>query len=195
MALRRLKNILMGKVNLPGLTVDQDKRWKLLQRLVAFDYPQSQQLLDLEKRKDPSLNGELSYLAAQASRPNWKVKEGWIQKLLRERKQLRYAEYKSVAYSLFPESQVKLRNQFAPEFLDSLTQLNSSDQVRLAYSFSALAPQECKKPLGVIEKALNSDIEWKALVRKRLRIMGQQFERCRKAISKAKNNRTLSQAG
>lgn len=183
--LKRLKDVLAKKVSFRGQKVSQDDRWSMLVKLASFGYPGVEKMLENEKKKDASHQGKLSYLSATAAMPKWESKKKWITKLTTEKDKYSYAEFKSVVGSLFPSTQTQLRNKYSGEFFGELLKLNNSKDTHLARTFLALAPNECvmddKKLKGFIQEQKNL----KAPVLKGLKVLNQEFERCRKAIELA----------
>ena len=67
-----------GELSVPGLTVDQEMRWSILARAVAFALPDAEALLAAEQQRDPSDRGERALLRAEVSRPDARVKaDAW----------------------------------------------------------------------------------------------------------------------
>jgi aminopeptidase N len=184
--LKKLNSLLSGRTQFRGLKIDQDDRWQMLWRLSALDYPGATKMLEKEKEKDASHQGQLSYLSAKASTPKWETKKEWITKLTNKGEQnYSYAEFKAVVGALFPSTQTELRNKYSSEFYSQLLKLNNSKDTHLARTFLGLAPNECASDEKKLEGFIKQNKGLKAPVLKGLRILNQEFERCRKAIEMA----------
>ncbi len=73
-----------GRQTVPGLTIDQDMRWSIAQRFVAFGLGGGKEHLEAEKERDPSDRGQREYLQGKASEPSPEVKETTLQQALGE---------------------------------------------------------------------------------------------------------------
>jgi aminopeptidase N len=73
-----------GTLSVPGLTVDQDMRWSVAERYVAYGLPGAQARIEEERRRDPSDRGQRQMLLAEVSVPDPAVKEAAWQKFLGE---------------------------------------------------------------------------------------------------------------
>ncbi|NQZ02947.1 MAG: ERAP1-like C-terminal domain-containing protein, partial [Bdellovibrionales bacterium] len=183
--LKKIQGLLAGKTKFRGLKIDQDDRWQMVWRLSALDFPNSAKMLEKEKKKDASHQGKLSYLSAKASSPKWETKKEWITKLTAKGQKYSFAEYKAVVRALFPSTQTELRNRYSGEFYDQLLKLNNSKDTHLARTFLGLVPNECASDEKKLEGFIKQNKDLKAPVLKGLRILNQEFERCRKAIEMA----------
>ena len=183
--LKRIDSLLAKRKSFKGLKIDQDDRWQMLWRLSALSYPGTAKMLEREKKRDRSHQGKLSYLSAKASLPKWENKKEWISKLTNKGQKYSYAEFKAVVGALFPSTQTELRNRYSTEFFDQLLKLNNSKDTHLARTFVGLAPNECASDEKRLEGFIKQNKSLKAPVLKGLRILNQEFERCRKAIEMA----------
>ncbi len=64
-----------GAEAVPGLTIDQDMRWSIATRFVAFGMPGASERVAEEARRDPTDRGERARLAAETSRPAAEAKQ------------------------------------------------------------------------------------------------------------------------
>lgn len=67
--LDRLVRLMDEKEKVPGVEIDQDMRWSLIAKLVAYSRPEAEERLAKERAKDPSDKGTKSAFGAEASRP------------------------------------------------------------------------------------------------------------------------------
>ena len=63
-----------GTLAVPGLTVDQDMRWSIAERYVAYGLPGAQARIEAERERDPSDRGQRQTLLAEVSVPDPAVK-------------------------------------------------------------------------------------------------------------------------
>ncbi len=63
-----------GAESVPGLTIDQDMRWGIAAKYVAYGLPGATERVALEAKRDPSDRGERAKLRAETSMPDASVK-------------------------------------------------------------------------------------------------------------------------
>jgi aminopeptidase N len=67
-----------GEESVPGLTIDQDMRWSIAVKAVAYGMPGGEERVQAERQRDESDRGQRAVLRAQASRPTTASKaEAW----------------------------------------------------------------------------------------------------------------------
>ena len=71
-----------GTLLVPGFTVDQDMRWSIAERYVAYGMPGAQARVDAERERDPSDRGQRELLLAEVSVPDADVKAAAWEKFL-----------------------------------------------------------------------------------------------------------------
>lgn len=64
-----------GDLSVDGLTIDQDMRWDIASRYVAYDLNGASSRVELESATDPSDRGQRAALRAEVAVPNSEVKE------------------------------------------------------------------------------------------------------------------------
>ena len=73
-----------GTLAVPGLTVDQDMRWSIAERYVAYGLPGAQGRVEAEQKRDPSDRGQRQLLLAEVAVPDASVKEAAWENFLGE---------------------------------------------------------------------------------------------------------------
>ncbi len=67
-----------GTIEVPGLTIDQDMRWSIAQRYVAYGLEGAQERVDAETARDPSDRGQRAGIRCATSKPEARAKaEAW----------------------------------------------------------------------------------------------------------------------
>jgi aminopeptidase N len=72
--IRELTRFADGEVGVPGLTVDQQMRWDIAVKAVAYGLDGAKARLDAESERDPSDRGRRAYLRGETSAPDAEVK-------------------------------------------------------------------------------------------------------------------------
>ena len=72
--LARLKDLLSGRVTIPGVELRSLDRWNLVTALVAMDDPDAPDFFNSERQRDPSGDGMKYAYAAEAARPDPETK-------------------------------------------------------------------------------------------------------------------------
>ena len=64
-----------GAITVPGLTIDQEMRWSIAQRYVAYGLPGAAARVEAERARDPSDRGQRAALRCETAQPEARVKE------------------------------------------------------------------------------------------------------------------------
>jgi len=80
--LARLKEILNGRVTVPGVELRPLDRWNLVTALVAHSDPDAEAIFAAEKRRDPSGDGQKYAYVAEAARPDAATKQRYFKDFL-----------------------------------------------------------------------------------------------------------------
>ena len=117
MGLEKLVGLLTGEVEIPERELDQDRRWTALRILSAEGHDQVDQLLAVEKKRDPSDDGRRRVLAIEAARPDMAVKRAIIDDVLNRESANSYAIQRISMGYMFPTGQEEMHEAFADEIL------------------------------------------------------------------------------
>ncbi|KQV44835.1 aminopeptidase N [Duganella sp. Root336D2] len=143
-SLQRIAAMLDGREKLAGLTLSQDVRWDMIAVLNRKDYPGAEARIAAEQAKDKSDSGELAAVAAQAARPDAKVKQEWLAKIGDTQSKLPFSRIRTAMHALYPSSQVALNEQSAAARLAQLAQLDkSAGPVFMRDYAGAMIPATC----------------------------------------------------
>ncbi|SMF24139.1 aminopeptidase N [Alteromonadaceae bacterium Bs31] len=177
---QRAHTLLRGKATIPGLSLDQDRRWQLLIILNAAAHNHAQQLTEVEFKADNSDRGRLMHLAAKAVRPDTATKAQLLDDIANNNDKFKHAELSSIHQHLFPASQVQLLRELLPEVHQTLQALIKNKEVEIAKDYAhQLRLEGCDKEslkslAGLIDNSKNADPS----VIKQLRIKHQEGGRC-----------------
>jgi aminopeptidase N len=81
-ALNQIKDLLVGKLVIPGLTLKPLDRWNLITHLIAMGTPESNAIFDDEKTHDQSGEGKKYAYAAEAGAPSVDIKSRYFEEFL-----------------------------------------------------------------------------------------------------------------
>lgn len=119
-ALERHVAILDGSVQIPGRELDQDRRWSILRMLSAEGHDRIDELLAVEKQRDPSESGWRWELRVNAARPDIEVKREFIDDVINKESENSYAVQRLALSGLFRTGQKHLHEQLADEILQQI---------------------------------------------------------------------------
>ncbi len=142
--LKKLIDLLSEKIYLDGLTIDQDRRWQLIQKLNQYEFGEYDELLKIERQKDDSDKGMKNALATEVIRPNVKTKEKWLKVLIEQPQKYKLSTARYIMEALFPSSQVGIHAKFSQQILTAIPMLDKKVEQAFTRSFSSyLAPSLC----------------------------------------------------
>jgi len=108
------------------------------------DYPGAEARIAAEQAKDKSDSGELAAVAAQAARPDAKVKQEWLARIGDTQTKLPFSRIRTAMHALYPSSQVALNEQSAAARLAQLPVLDkSAGPVFMRDYAGAMIPATC----------------------------------------------------
>ncbi len=81
--LEKLRSLLEGHSSLPGLKIDQERRWEILQALARNNAPGVLDLVRAEGIKDATDMGHKEEISAEASIPLPEIKQLWLARILK----------------------------------------------------------------------------------------------------------------
>ncbi|MEM7540565.1 MAG: aminopeptidase N [Pseudomonadota bacterium] len=121
----RLADLLNTNDVVPGLTIDQEKRWSIINRLAVLGYPQAEKLLGSERQRDPSSRGQQNAYAAQVSLPDPKIKaDAWQEFVSGDAQPLNLL--RAGMRGFFQREQRELTERYADEYFSALPGLAST---------------------------------------------------------------------
>jgi aminopeptidase N len=119
-ALDRHVALLQEEIDIPGRELDQDRRWSLLRGLSAEGHDRVDDLLAVEKQRDPSADGQRWAIRIEAARPDPDIKRGVIADAANKESDKPYAIQRLSLRGLFPPGQEHLHEAFADDILQTI---------------------------------------------------------------------------
>jgi aminopeptidase N len=166
-------------------SIDQDRRWQILQHLSSYGVQGIQKRLEQEKKNDPSQRGENNYEAALAAQPMPEVKEQrWTSIIQGPRPEMSLGKLKPIIWNLFPAHQEDLHQKFQDRFYSQLQAFKKQPPEFLS-TFVSLAPAFCSQQTQAkLQNFAQQNKNLPETVLKNLKISAQEDDRCIKIRSK-----------
>jgi len=184
----KLKHLLNGAERAPGVAIDQDRRWAMVNALARFNDPEARKWIDHEAKRDTSSMGVERRIGAMAALPDFEAKMGWVDEFKKPKSEYSFAQFRAALYNLFPYNQNDKRELYAKQYFKDLLWVNANKENFAAGMFTALTPSECTPELaGRLNQYVNSQKILQPVVVKNLKIYGQEGERCRKIVTLAES--------
>ncbi len=143
-ALDYVQALLDGSKEIPGLVIDQDKRWDLVAALNRYLFEDYETRLGTEQARDGSDQGVNMALAVEAVRPQADVKEKWLATILDASATSKVATLRTVMANLFPAEQTALLEPQRERILAAIPMLNQNASQELLESITdGLIPATC----------------------------------------------------
>jgi len=183
--LANLEKILNGEININGVTIDQDKRWRLVARLNRFEFGQYKALLAAEKEKDNSDKGTKYAIYSEVLRPDADVKAKWFEELTENPNNLKLSTLRFIMYGMFPSEQSDLENTYKPRIINHIATLNDRGDLALLGNFtSQMLPVACtSESEQSLSRLAESYIDMKPQAVKAIKSAHETAERCVKVLN------------
>jgi len=174
--------------NLPkGLSLGQDRRWNLIERLNSLGHPQAEELIEAEMKREKNDFADKAALGARTIRPNAQVKRAMLDRVLKGKDSL--DDKKQIMWNLFPSGQVALMKTWEDEYYKILPKVVVDEDSGFVRTFigsltPALCTVESVERLGrFIDSKKN---KFSHAVLKALKIAHQEDGRCVAILNKMK---------
>ncbi len=178
--------LLHGKKSWPGLKIEQDERWSLIQGLAALRHPEAVALREKEKARDPSSQGRRQYLAAQARSATYAEKQALLKPIVAAESPLSAADRSTIVGNLFPAVQRELKQDYVASYVQEIPTVVKRLESGVARTYvMSLLPLQCS-PSGVplVEQLLKA--HYSDAIQKGLLVARQTNERCMKVMARLK---------
>jgi aminopeptidase N len=183
--------LLTGKASLPGMTIDQERRWDIISALAASGAPDAAELINAESVRDPGDMGKKRAIAAEASIPDQAMKDKWLAQIMNYPKATPQQGTELIpigklreAMSHFQEiGQESFTQAMVDQYFEKLPSLvKSSDEVYAGALSGSMYPSLCDASIVTkTEALLKTHPELPAEVVKNLKINAQEEGRCIRA--------------
>ena len=177
--LNTLHEILLRKKIIPGLDIDQDRRWGIIIQLHRYNWNQCTVFKKQELKKDPSENGQQMAISAEVIMPAPSVKKKWFDKITHPNGSLSLMRLKHAMSHLFPSEQKKLQEDFVQPYFKSLpTLIKKADNEFLSAYTETLTPSfGTETSVKTLNDFISKNKKLPPIVKKHLLIAHQEDER------------------
>ncbi len=154
-SLDHLQQLIEGSAHINGLTLTQTMRWSIVKQINRYDHIKAKKLLLAEQKNDDSEIGKLSFVAAQASRPEANIKRRWLTRIQSDER-IEPKIIEQVIPNLYPKEQAELSAMTAELRLTKLSELDSRKTPEFIDLYAKhLIPAQCSyRGIATLEKAL-----------------------------------------
>lgn len=135
-AVKALKALLSGAINIQGLDVDQDRRWQLIRQLAVGGEVAVDVLVEQELLKDRSDRGKQLALAIRAALPGVENKRDWLMKIQQVDNAFTLAEKKQIMMALFSRQQQVEQRTLLGDVLSPITRLSEQEKNQFLKNYS-----------------------------------------------------------
>ncbi len=116
----RLVALLDGKASVPGLVIDQDRRWEILQTMSGNGWNDVRQRAEAELERDKSARARRRMLAIDVAYPDAENKAKYLDDLFDPESKMSYADQRTVARALFNVKQMSIHEQYADRIIKQI---------------------------------------------------------------------------
>jgi len=178
---------MLGFKSVNGLKIDQTKKWEIIKKLSANQVKGALELAKRERKLDPSSEGDKGLLYASAALKGKSNKKNWLKEIKKEEKSL--GDLRSIMKGLMPLERVediKTRSKMLGAILDTLEDKAEKSSHSFLKDFTwNLVKADCSADFTEeIEDFLDEE-DVPAVVRKNLRKIRQENERCLSIVQKS----------
>lgn len=121
--LELVRQMVLGKQQLPDLALRQDQRWALIAQLNRFEYSDYKKLTHDEFKIDP--DDDENHIA-RLIQPNQQAKKQWLDTFMHKPDSIKLDTARYLMNSIFPAEQGKLYGQYQQRLIDALPDLVES---------------------------------------------------------------------
>lgn len=182
--LQSLLAILDGSTQFKGLSIDQDKRWRIVEKMNRYAFGDYKALLEVEKKKDPSDSGVNAAYRSEAIRPDVAAKKKWFKVVTENPDGLKLATLKGVMSGLFPREQYNFKKPYERQIEAHIGQLNAGTDLGMLKNYTArLLSTDCTaSSADRYDALLNRYHDAKPQALKSIKQYRQNNQRCQKAL-------------
>ena len=178
--LNKLASLLNQALIIDGLVLDQDRRWTVIEKLAAHDYPDINLIQERELEQDPSNNGRKAILAAMAAAPDLENKLSLLAEIQDTESPRKLADKRQIMRNLQQPHQAMTNKNLLANVLLPLARLEEEggqDFIR-SYSRSLISGNCEAASVALLENAIDDNLNASLSVRKSLLISLQEDQRC-----------------
>src|SRR5205085_7520319 len=124
----QLKDLLSGKLSVPGVALRPLDRWTMVEALIALNDPEAEVVYNAEKKRDPTGDGQKYAYMAAAARPQSKAKQEYFEDYLKNPSRPEdWVEQSLGAFNYWNQSELTF--SYLKAALDALPQLKRERKI------------------------------------------------------------------
>ena len=177
--------LLDGTHEIPGLTIDRDRRWELVVALARAGAPSARERIARELEQDPTDTGRKQAIAAEASLPSAAIKGLWRERITAEPgpDALPDAQLREAMQTYHRLGQEELSEAAVDWYFETLPRFAATRDEDLVDSFSgSMFPALCdERIVRRVDALLAAGTPLPPAAQKNLRVARQEEQRCLRA--------------
>jgi aminopeptidase N len=179
-SIERLQRLLQGELAVPGLELDQRRRWAIIARLRELRVAGSNALLEAEAASDNSALGHDLALYASVIGAAESAKPTWLEEAIRNDDGYQLQRSRTILRALYPPSQRYLMATEADRLVALIPSFNSERDIKFSrYLGYYLLPALCNADnVARLARAIDANPGLNAALRQALLITHQAEQRC-----------------
>lgn len=184
-----LSNLWNGTTSFPGVVIDQDERWALLEALSGLGHKEVLGWVEVEKQKDPTSMGQRRYLAVKASFPDYDQKMKMLEPIVKGERRISGAERYAIMGNLFPAMQRDLLKRYEPTYRKEVDGIVAKAEPGVSRSYvMSLLPMSCdNSAMPLIDELLAKP--YPRTINDGLKVAKQNNECCQKVMTRLLSSR------
>lgn len=183
--LANLEKLLEGDIKIDGLTIDQDKRWRIVARLNRFEFGEYKAHLAAEKVNDTSDKGAKYAIYSEVLRPDADIKAKWFNEVVENPNNLKLSTLRFVMHGLFPVEQSHLEAPYKARIVDFIATLNQKGDLAMLGNFTGtMLPTDCtNESEQALSKLVDAYADMKPQAIKPIKKAHETAQRCVKVLN------------
>ena len=151
-SLKIIKELLDGNLVLENLTIDQDKRWRIINKLSAFNFSNPLNLIETEKSNDPGSMGTKKAFCATVSIPDADIKSSNWNKFI-ENKENHSTDFIRAGMSGFLwANQQNLLEPYINPYFEHLKSIYQQKDLHYSSAYGGILFPSIFEPKSILEK-------------------------------------------
>jgi len=170
-SLKAIKELIDGNLIIDNLTIDQDKRWRIINKLSAYNFSNPMQLIETEKMKDPGSMGFKKAFCATVSIPDKDIKSTNWNIFLKNKENLSTDYIRAGMSGFLWTNQQNLLEPYIEPYFKHLQNIYKEKDLHYSSAYGSILFPHIFEPKSILEKTeyfLSNNPDLPKLCRKEL---------------------------